>query len=206
MGKQQKKQGRRRQRKAHGTSLRVRIIAACNQREVTPKEIADKEGLPVATVGYHFQALEKEGYLHVSRKEPARGFMRHYYVADRQKVITDQEFAKMTAEEQHEASEALLRDFLEHCKEALRAGTLDARSDSHLSWSPLLLDEKGWKDLQKGLGQMLERSFEIQAEAAKRLRKSGEEPIPTTFALAGFEGPPPRASAQTEVGSGQDSR
>jgi DNA-binding MarR family transcriptional regulator len=170
----------------------VRIVAACNQGEVTRKEIADREGLPVSTVTYHFQALEREGYLRVSRKEPARGFRRHYYVAERQKVITDQEFAEMTKEEQHAASEALLRDLLEHCKDALKAGTLDARADSHLSWSPLALDKQGWEELQSDLDRMLERSFEIQAEAKARLRGSGEDPIPTTFALVGFEGPDPQ--------------
>lgn len=189
------KKGKRQRRKAPAVSLRVRILAACNQREVTPKEIARQEGLPLATVGYYFRALEKEGYLHVSRKEKARGFMRHYYVADRQKVTTDKEFAQMTPEQRHEVSEALLRDFLAHCREALREGTLDARSDSHLSWSPLLLDQRGWNDLQSALDRMLDRGHEIQAESRDRLRKSGEEPIPTTFALGGFESPAPQPAS-----------
>lgn len=184
--------GGKQRRKVPANSLRVRIIAACVQREVTPREIADREGIDVAIVGYHFRALEKDGYLHVSRKEPARGFQRHYYVADRQKVIMDEEFGQMAATEQHEVSEALLLDFLVVCKEALQEGTLDARSDSHLSWGPYELDEQGWKDLMSELARMLERSFEIQAESIVRLRKSGEEPIPTVFALAGFEGPAPK--------------
>jgi len=181
--------GKKRRGKRPANSLRVRIIAACNQREVTPREIADQEKLPLAKVGYQFRALEKAGYLRVSRKEQVRGFRRHYYVAVRQAVITDHEFAEMTDREQHEASEAFLRDFLAACKDALEEGTMDARSDSHLSWSPYQLDEQGWKDLISELARMLERSFEIQAESSVRLRKSGEEPIPTIFALAGFEGP-----------------
>jgi predicted ArsR family transcriptional regulator len=173
-------------------------VAACNQREVTPREIADREHLPVSTVSYHFQALEKQGYLRVSRKEPARGLTRHYYVAERKKIVSDQEFAAMTKEEQRATSEALLRDLLKHCGEALKAGTLDARSDSHLSWSPLALDKQGWDELQGDLDQMLKRSLEIQEAARKRLRESGEEPIPTTFALAGFERPPPETDDTTK--------
>jgi DNA-binding transcriptional ArsR family regulator len=191
MGQGERGDAKKQRRKVPAQSLRTLIVAACNRREVTPREIAEQERIDVAVVGYHFRALEKEGYLHVSRKEPARGFMRHYYVADRQKVITDEEFGDMTAEEQYEVSEAVLRDFLSSCKEALEAGTLDARSDSHLSWSPLALDEQGWRDLMSELARMLERSFEIQAEALTRLRKSGAEPIPTIFALAGFEGAAP---------------
>jgi DNA-binding MarR family transcriptional regulator len=190
--------GKKRRQKTRANSLRVRIIAACNQREVTPKEIAEQEKVPVATVNYHFHALEKEGWLRISRKEPARGFQRHFYVADRQKVITDQEFDKMNAKEQREVSEATLRDFLDRCKEALEAGTMDRRSDSHLSWSPFQLDEQGWKDLMNEGERVMERSFEIQEESLARLRKSGEEPIPTTFALAGFESP---AAEVSEVSS-----
>jgi DNA-binding transcriptional regulator GbsR (MarR family) len=167
----------------------VRIVAACIEREVTPKEIADREGLPVDTVAYHFRALEKEGYLRVSRKEPARGLRRHYYVAEQRKVITDREFAEMTKEEQRAASEATLRDLLEHCGEALQVGTLDARPDSHLSWLLLSLDTQGWEELQSHLDWMLERTLQIHEGARARLRKSGEGPILTTFAIAGFESP-----------------
>jgi len=176
-----------------GNRLRVRIVAACYQREVTPREIADLEEEDIAIVSYYFQALEKEGFLHVSRKERARGFMRHYYVADRQKVVTDEEFGHLAANERSEVSEALLLDFLKACKHALHEGTLDAHSDSHLSWGPLELDMEAWKDLMSELARMLERCFEIQAEALARLRKSGEEPIHTVFALAGFEGAGPIA-------------
>jgi len=171
----------------------VRILAACVQRETTIKEIADREGLRISTVRHHFEALEKEGYLRVSRKEPARGSRRHYYVAVRSKVITDLEFAEMKKDEKRAASEAVLRDLLASCGQALKAGTLDARADSHLSWRPLALDKQGWEEIQVNLDWLLDRSVEIQAEARDRLRKSGEDPIPTTLALAGFEAPaPPR--------------
>ena len=184
---------RRQRRKPRVVSLRVRILAACVQRETTIKEIADREGLRISTVRHHFEALEKEGYLRVSRKEPARGSRRHYYVAVRSKVITDLEFAEMKKDEKRAASEAVLRDLLASCGQALKAGTLDARADSHLSWRPLALDKQGWEEIQVNLDWLLDRSVEIQAEARDRLRKSGEDPIPTTLALAGFEAPaPPR--------------
>ncbi len=180
----------KRRKKAPANSLRVRIVAACIQREVTPREIAEREQIDVAIVGYYFHDLEQEGYLRVSRQEPARGFKRNYYVADREKVVLDEEFARMVGAERYEVTEAVLRDLLLACRDALEAGTFDARSDSHLSWSPFDLDEEGWKELMSELTRMLERSSEIRAEAKVRLRKSGERPIRTILALAGFEGAP----------------
>jgi len=190
-GQQRRKDagGKKRRSKARGASLRVRIVAACTEREITSKEIAEREGLSVDTVAYHFRELEKEGYLRISRKEPARGSRRHYYVAVRRKVINDREFAEMTKEEQRATSEATLRDLLEHCGEALKMSTLDARPDSHLSWALLSLDKQGWEELQSHLDWLLERSLQIHEGALARIRASGERPIPTTFAIAGFERP-----------------
>ncbi|HEX6665623.1 MAG TPA: winged helix-turn-helix domain-containing protein [Solirubrobacterales bacterium] len=169
--------------------LRVRIVAACSQREVTPKEIADSEKIHPKTARNHFRVLENAGYLRRVREETVRGVRRVFYRADRLAVITDEEFARMTTRQQHDVSEAVIRDFFSRCWESLEAGTLDARDDSHLTWIPFQLDEPGWRDLMSELAQMLDRSTEIQAESSARLRKSGEQPIPTTFALAGFESP-----------------
>lgn len=170
--------------------LRVQIVAASLLGEVTPREIAAAEGLNASTVQYHFGALEREGWIHVSRKEPVRGGMRQYYVADRLNLITDGEFERMNEQARLETSAGVLVHFVRICTAALKEGTLDARADSHLSHTPMDLDRQGWRDLQNDLARMLERSLEIKVEAMMRRRKSGEEPIPTVVNLAGFEVPP----------------
>jgi DNA-binding transcriptional ArsR family regulator len=176
-------------RRALRHPIRVRIVAACSQREMTPKEFAIREKRRVRTVNNHFRALEKAGYLQRVPWGMDSGFQRFFYKAIRQAVITDDEFAQMPAAAQHQTSEAVLRDLVKHCWRALRLGTLDARPDSHLTWIPLKLDELGWKELMSELARTFERALEIQAGARVRLRKSGESPVPTTIALAGFERP-----------------
>lgn len=179
----------KKRRKIRPFRLRVRIVAACHLREVTPKEIAARERLEVAAVQYHFGALEKEGWIHVSRRERARGGVRHYYTADRLKLITDREFKQMTDQERHETSEGVLMDFLEVCRAAHEEGTLDADPDSHLSQNPMELDKEAWDGLQSEMDRWLERVLEFKVEAAMRLRKSGEKPIPTVATLAAFRIP-----------------
>jgi predicted ArsR family transcriptional regulator len=175
--------------------LRIRIVAACTEGQVTPKEIADREHMSLRAVNYHFRELEKAGYLRCVRKEQVRGAWQGFYVANRQAVLTDDEFARMAAKHQREVTKAVLDDLFARCHESLEAGTLDARADSHLTWIPFMLDERGWKDLMSELTRMLERSNQIQAEARSRIRKSGERAIPTTLALAGFESPGKEASS-----------
>jgi hypothetical protein len=118
-----------------------------------------------------------------------RGLRTHPYTADRQAVVGDKEFAQMSAKERGEVSRGVLLDLFRRCQKALDAGTLDARTDSHLTWCPLELDESGWKDFVDTLSGAFERCLEIQAESSVRLRESGESPIPATVALAGFESP-----------------
>jgi DNA-binding transcriptional ArsR family regulator len=186
---EKRKRGGSRRQKIPAEKLRVRIVAACQLREVTPKEIAEQEGLRVAAVSYHFRALEKEGWIHVCRTEPVRGGRRHYYTADRVKVITDREFEKMANQERQEVSEGILLDLLKVCREAHEEGKLDSQPDSHLSQIQMRLDKQGWDDMQGVLDQTLDRTLEIKVESDLRRRESGEEPIPTVVALAGFEGP-----------------
>jgi DNA-binding CsgD family transcriptional regulator len=169
--------------------LRVAIVAGCLLREVTPKEIADREGIKVSTVQYHFGVLEKEGYLHISRKEVVSGGIRYWYRGDSLNLITDGEFESMGEEERFETSEGVLLHYLRICKQALEEKTLDARPDSHLSHTPANFDQQGWRDTQVLLDQVLERILEITVEAAMRLRQTGEEPISTVVHLAGFEVP-----------------
>jgi DNA-binding CsgD family transcriptional regulator len=85
-------------------------------------------------------------------------------------------------------ADAELGDFLEGCERALEAETRDTRTSSHLSWSPLLLDQQGWDTLTGELARLAARADELQAESQRRLGESGEAPIPTVLGLAGFEG------------------
>jgi hypothetical protein len=180
---------RKKRRKVQPFRLRVRIVAAALLGEVTPKQIAEKEKLEVATVQYHFGKLEREKWIHVSRREPVRGGMRKYYVADRLNLITHREFEQMGDQSRYETSEGVLLHQLEICGEALEAGTMDNRGDSHLSHTPMNVDEKGWNDVRNLMDGALERILEIKVEAMMRLRKSGEEGIPTVVNLGHFEVP-----------------
>lgn len=182
--------------------LEIRILAACNQGEVTPKDIARRENMRLDTVGKHFRRLERAGYLRVSRTERARGFLRNYYVADRQKIITDEEFERMSPERRRALSEAVLRDFQIGYAEARDAGLLDAGSDQYFAWILVFLDEQAWSELKSELARVLELSLRVQAECKVRLRRDKGKPIQTVLALAGFEAAAPGPAA--EIGETSD--
>ena len=169
--------------------LRVRILAACSEGEVTVEQFAKRHKISKRTASNHFRALEKAGLLN-HREVQIRGVRLHVYSAAQEPIVSDAEFAEMSEEERKELSETIVRDFMVRCWAALEAGTLDRRDDSHLTWLPLFLDEQGWEEAANVLTQALEALYEIRAEARIRLQESGETPIPTIFGLAGFEVPP----------------
>jgi hypothetical protein len=83
----------------------------------------------------------------------------------------------------------ILETFNVKVKEAMEAGTMDARDDRHFSWMPLRLDEQGWGNVLKRVDAIFHWLFEEQEEANLRIAESGEKPIPMIVALAAFESP-----------------
>jgi DNA-binding transcriptional regulator GbsR (MarR family) len=170
----------------------VRILAACNEGELTADEFAKHHRISARTANNHFRALERAGFLD-RREVQVRGVRMHLYRTAQEPVVTDSEFAEMTGEERHDLSEMVIRDFFARCLAALKSGTLDGRDDSHLTWVPLSLDEQGWKEVADLLTRVFEALYEIQAASNSRLQRSGETPIATICGLAAFESAEPFA-------------
>lgn len=74
-------------------------------------------------------------------------------------------------------------------KEAMEAGTFDARTDRHLTWSLLLLDRVGWGKLVDGLKTLRGFLLDEQQRAKVRMGNSGEQPLRMTIGMAAFESP-----------------
>ncbi len=68
-------------------------------------------------------------------------------------------------------------------------GTIDSRTDPHISRTPLVLDDAGWKELSKLLSETLEQSMKIGEGSASRLANDKADGIPATLALLHFEVP-----------------
>ncbi len=78
---------------------------------------------------------------------------------------------------------------MDRAVDALEAGTLDARDDSYLTWTPLVVDEEGWNEVASMMAETLDRVFSVQVKSAERLAQAGAEGTNVTVALASFESP-----------------
>jgi hypothetical protein len=87
-------------------------------------------------------------------------------------------------------SASLVQGIIDDVAAAVRAGTFAARDEHHVSWTPVVVDEEGWRDLSETLSDTLERVFTIQAESAERMVESGEKGMSAAVAMIGYEAYP----------------
>lgn len=182
--------------KALAHPLRHRLLAAMSEREASPSELATELGEPLGNVAYHVRMLETLGCIELVRTTPRRGALEHHYRAIVRAAISDEDWERIPESARHSISAETLGDVWRDVAAALRSGSFDRRTDRHLSWTNLTLDEQGWGELNEALGELFERALELQAESAARLQEDGPEGvIETKLALMHYEA----ASADAEA-------
>jgi hypothetical protein len=173
-----------------GYDLRVKILAACDQREATPQEFVDlARGLTLANVNYHFSELAKWDFIYVTRKEQSGGSERCYYRSLRQGIVSDEEFAEMKPEKQRVLTGATVEAIAERAHDAARAGTIDKRLNSHVTWDAEWLDPGRFDRLMAKVMEVHElfNQFKEEMQADPALYQESNF---TTLALMSFESPP----------------
>src|SRR6185295_20206199 len=123
------------------------------------------------------------------KTEPRRGAVEHFYRATERAFFSASDWEKIPASARKGISGSILETVGHGATEALMAGSIDKRTDSHVSRTPLILDEQGWTEITSLLADTLNRAIEIQEEAATRLSEEKAEPINTRLAILHFEAP-----------------
>lgn len=181
--------------------LRVRILEVLNEGPRSPSQFVEEGLVPKASfntyqqalslASYHFRELEKEGCLEVSESIPRRGAVEHVYRGLATVFADDAEFDQMDQRTRRRLSRISLQGMIARADRAITEDTFDARTDRHLSWMPMQLDERGWKELIASLAATFAEMTRIRSDASDRIAASGDEVIPATVAMLGFESPPP---------------
>lgn len=175
--------------KALAHPLRVRILSSLHKGISSPNQLAQELGEPLGNVSYHVKTLLEYDCVELVKTEPRRGAVEHFYRATDRAFLSDSDWAKIPASARKGISGVLLESIGQSATEAMAAGTIEARSDSHLTETPLQLDKKGWNDLNKVLAEAVKKANSIQKEAKKRLADEDADPIATKLAIMHFEVP-----------------
>ncbi len=175
--------------KALAHPLRVRILTSLHKGISSPNQLSQELGEPLGNVSYHVKTLLEYDCVELVKTEPRRGAVEHFYRATERAFFSDSDWAKIPASARKGISGVVLESIGTDSTKALLAGSIDARTDSHVSRTPLVIDEQGWTEITALLAETLNRSIAIQEEAASRLAESDSKPVSTMLGILHFEMP-----------------
>src|SRR3954463_7937679 len=151
--------------------LRARMLSILLEREASPKELADEFEIPLANVAYHIQVLRKLKLIRLVRKTPRRGAVEHHYRADKAAHIGNEVWGDIPGLVKEGLVAAGLSETAHDVNEGVATGGFD-KDDVHMSRSKLVLDQQAWDELAGLLKHALDRGYELEKEAAERLKNA----------------------------------
>jgi DNA-binding transcriptional ArsR family regulator len=181
--------------KALAHPLRMNLLAILSERRASPTELADELGEPLGNVAYHVKMLEQLDCIELVGTTPRRGAVEHFYRATVRPFLSESEWSQLPESSRRSISATRLREIWSDAAAAVESNTFDNRTDRHLSWTNLALDEQGWRDLADLLAETLDRALKLQSEVAARMDgDAAEGPVNAKLVLMGYEAAPPTAA------------
>jgi hypothetical protein len=181
--------------------LRLAIMEEAGKRDVSPASfLAERGGGSILDVTRHFDELRRHGWLRLAGSEESRsplGPAEYPYRVNRAPVFGADVWPTLPGSMKAVVSAWIFDSYSRRVREAMEAGTLDAREDRRFSCGVVPLDRLGWEKLIARTDTLFKFLFGEQARAKLRLARSDEEPFLATVALMAFESPggprkPPR--------------
>lgn len=175
--------------KALAHPLRVQLLSILNERVASPNQLSKELEEPLGNVSYHVKVLLDYDCAELVKREPRRGAIEHFYRATKRAYFNDPEWMTLPSSAQQGISRKILEIIGKDASAALVAGTMTERDDTHLSQTPMTVDEQGWQEVTALLKETLDRTLEIQAKAARRLAGNGDKGISTKVQIMHFKSP-----------------
>jgi DNA-binding transcriptional ArsR family regulator len=185
--------------KALAHPLRARILQRLGERISSPGDLAVELDAPLGVVSYHVRMLRDYECVELVRTEPRRGALQHYYRATARPTLDQEQWRTLPAGLRKELSGETVQDVVDDLAAAADAGTL-ADPEVVVTRSPLELDERGWKKLNRLLARTHEQALAIAAESSARTEDGTVERFPTELAVMHFKRAEPATKAKGKRG------
>ncbi len=161
--------------KALGHPLRLRILESLIEHsEASPLTVSRHLGQPLGTVSRHIRVLRELGFVELTRTEPRRGAVEHFYRAVQRAYIDDRTWERLSVPLRRGLVRQTFRKIISEAAGAGGRGGFD-RAGAHLHRLPLCLDEAGRVELSAAVQRLLEEALAIQARVGERRAVSSED-------------------------------
>jgi DNA-binding transcriptional ArsR family regulator len=172
--------------------LRMRLLTFITERdEASPVEMSRALHQPLARVSHHTRVLRDLGYIELSRTEPRRGALEHYYRATAPPFLDDRHWDLLPVPARRRVAAQLFGQVFRDAAAAGQVGGFNA-AGAHIARLMLDLDARGWRDLSRAVLTLLRRAEAIQERSDARRgsgRGASEESGPSELAILHFAKP-----------------
>jgi DNA-binding transcriptional ArsR family regulator len=175
--------------KALAHPLRVRILSMLEERDASPVQLAEHLDATLGTVAYHVRTLERLGLIEMVATHQRRGATEHVYAAREHPRFSDSAWSSTNPMAKHVMIASALSQIGEFATNSAAAGGFD-RSDASFTRNVVKVDEEGWSALAEATRAWLDQVAEIEATAAKRLKKSAQPAMDAGLVVLLFEAMP----------------
>jgi DNA-binding transcriptional ArsR family regulator len=190
--------------KALAHPIRIRVLAALDNRVASPSELAEELNVSLGVISYHVRRLQSLKFLKLVKRVPRRGAVEHYYTTVAGPQMTNETWSTAPTIVKHAAVSSALDEIGAQASAAVNAGGFDY-DDAHISRTPVIVDEKGWHAIASELDALIPRIEKIEAESRKRLLKSDhQDERPANVSLLLFS--PAATTEDAEVGHHSQAR
>ncbi len=169
----------------------VKVLTVLAEREASPKVIGDILGLKTPTVSHHVKKLVRLGVVELIREEDVGGVMQHTYRAIIRPLVSTEEWDKLSVAERQRFSIWIVQLILADAAKSFQANIFDARSNRHLSRTPIIADDQGLDEVASIQNKALKEVIETQAVIAGRMAREGTVGMNVMVAMMCFELPGP---------------
>jgi DNA-binding transcriptional ArsR family regulator len=180
--------------KALAHPLRARILQRLGERVASPGDLAVELDAPLGVVSYHVRMLRDYDCVELVRTEPRRGALQHFYRATARPNLDEDQWRTLPSGLRRELTGETIGEIVSDLAQAADAGMLED-PEVVLNRTPLELDERGWKKLNKLLAKTLDQALAIASESSARQSDAAARSVfPTELALLHFKRAQPAAT------------
>jgi DNA-binding transcriptional ArsR family regulator len=172
--------------KALSHPLRWRLLELLTERgEASPVELARLLDQPLGTVSHHVRVLRESGCVELTRTEPRRGAVEHFYRPLIPAFFDDEQWARIPVALRRGIAGQILEQIFRDATAAGVAGAFDAQH-AHVDRLLVELDERGRDELSTLLTDVLRKAQAIQERSDRRAAGSDDVRL-SEVALLHFE-------------------
>ncbi len=157
--------------------LRYKILTHLNDREWSPNELSDEFAEGLSQVSYHVNVLKDYGLIEMTRTEPRRGAVEHFYRATEGTIVSLDIAKDVPKSGRKILIDGVLTEINDDVNESIETGLYDSRDDYHVVRIPMILDEEGCEKAHARGDEYIKDMLKVAGEATERLLES-DDPKP----------------------------